>query len=503
MKYLLTNKEMREADIHTIEEKGMPASVLMGGAGSALAEEVVLLSKTGRVLCVCGGGNNGGDGFVCARMLKSAKREVDIFCVAEKFSQECEAQKRKWLALGGEILTEPPKKAYAVVVDCLFGTGFRGEVVGAEREAIAFINEQRRLGAKVLSADMPSGVNGENGVAAGVAVQADVTLCIGELKAGAFLCDGIDLCGEVKRADIGIELPKRDYACLTEDTLVNALLPKRKRNSHKGSYGRAAIVAGSETYTGAAYLALSACLRGGAGYTALFAPSDLLPAYILKAPEALLRPVCKGSGYVFDEEGMRSLLEYDSIAYGMGMGQSEEVYKGLVWLMENYEGKLLIDADGLNSIAAYGGIKTLLSKRKCDVLLTPHAKEFSRISGYSLTEIFEGGPALVKAFASAVGCALLLKGATTIVTDGVRLAFCNEGNSGQAKGGSGDVLAGLIASLLAQGSEPYAAALCGAHLAGKAASLAAKEVGEYSLAATDIIASLGKSFLLITENTNT
>ncbi len=502
MRYVLTNKEMREADEHTIEEKGMPASVLMGGAGSALAAEVELLSKAGRVLCVCGGGNNGGDGFVCARILKSAKRDVDILCVADKFSHECEAQRRKWIAIGGEIVEEMPTRTYAVIVDCLFGTGFHGEVTGKEKAAILEIEEKRRAGAKVLSADIPSGVNGENGVAAGVAVRADVTLCIGELKAGALLCDGVELCGKVKRADVGIELPKGDYAVLADDDWIGGLLPPRKRNSHKGSYGRAAIVAGSVRYTGAAYLAAAACLKSGAGYTSLFLPKAILPYYILKAPEVLLCPVCEGEEYAFNEENMRPLLSCESVAYGMGMGVSEEVYKGAAWLLANYEGKLLLDADGLNSIAAYGDIRELCKKKKGALLLTPHAKEFSRISGFSLKELFEGGTALLKEFALQTGCTLLLKGATTTVTDGERVAYSVAGNSGQAKGGSGDALAGIIAALLAQGSTPFDGALCGAHLAGRSAELAARNTGEYALTATDTLAHLGKSFLLVAENTN-
>ncbi len=493
MKYVLTNQQMREADSYTIREKGMPASTLMGGAGNALAQEVLRL-PAGKVLCVCGGGNNGGDGLVCARVLKSAKREVDVVCFAEKRSAECEAQYRKWKALGGEILTQIPAKEYAVIVDCLFGTGFHGKMEGEAKGATDAINALKRGGAKVLSADIPSGVNGENGRVEGVAVEADITLCIGELKAGVLLNDGIDYAGEVKRADIGIRLPRTDYAYLLDKDWAKSALPKRKRNSHKGSYGRAAIVAGSKAYTGAALLSTLACLKSGAGYTALFLPQDLLPFYLLKAPEALLCPLCKGENFRFDEEGLRPLLGYDAVAYGMGMGVSEEVYRGLAWLLERYEGKLLIDADGLNSLAQYGEL-SLLQKKKCTVVLTPQAKEFSRLCGLSLTEIFEGGTALAKSFAEGQGCTLLLKGAASIITDGKTLALCNRGNSGQAKGGSGDVLSGVIAALLAQGCDGYTAAALGGYLTGKGAELAADAVGEYALTASDIIAHLGKAFL--------
>ncbi len=494
MKYILTNLQMREADSFTIREKGMPASVLMGGAGSALADEVKALDGQGKVLCVCGGGNNGGDGFVCARMLTSAGFSVDVFCVADKFSKECETQYRKWLAVGGKLLEGIPAEPYLAVVDCLFGTGFHGKAEGKAEETILAINALKKEGATVISADIPSGVNGENGVATGAAVQADITVCIGELKTGVLLADGIDCAGFVKRADIGIHLPRGDYATLVDREWAKGRLPLRKRNSHKGSYGRAAIVAGSITYTGAAYLSAVACLKSGAGYTALFAPQELLPLYALKAPELLLCPSSKGGTYAFNEEMLRPLLAYDSVAFGMGMGRSEEVYKGVAWLLENYEGKLLLDADGINSLADYGNLD-LLEKKKCALVLTPHAKEFSRLSGLSLAEIFEGGTALAQAFAKEHRCTLLLKGATSIIADGERLSLSNAGNSGQAKGGSGDVLSGVIAALLAQGCDGYAASGLGAYLTGTAAALAASEIGEYSLTASDIVAHLGKAFL--------
>ncbi len=496
MKYVLTNAEMREADRHTIQEKGMPASVLMGGAGSALADEVKALGNKGKVLCVCGGGNNGGDGLVCARILKSAGFAVDVVCLGEKRSIECEAQQRKWQALGGVILTKIPSFPYVAVVDCLFGTGFHGQTEGEAREAILQINELKEKGARVISADVPSGINGENGLAQGEAVRADITVCIGELKAGVLLHDGIDHAGKVKRADIGIILPRGDYATLLDDQLAKGYLPIRKKNSHKGSYGRAAIVAGSMEYTGAAFLSASACLRSGAGYTALFLPKALIPLYALKAPEILLCPSCEGDGYAFNEEMLAPLLAYQSVAYGMGMGVSEEVYKGLAWLIENYEGKLILDADGLNSLAKFGDL-SLLQKKKCDLVITPHAKEFSRLSGLTLDEIFQGGLPLAKEFAKTHGCTLLLKGGTSVVTDGERVNLCNRGNSGQAKGGSGDVLAGVIAALLAQGCDGYAAASLGGYLTGKGAELAAADMGEYSLTASDLISRLGKAFLSV------
>ena len=497
--YVLTNKQMRDADGYTIEKLGVPSLALMERAGIALADEAERLAPTGKILCVCGGGNNGGDGFVCARILKGRGRVVTTVCFAEKLSNDCAANKDKWTACGGEILTAFPNvDGYALVVDCLFGTGLRGGVDGENARTIAEINEWKKQGIKVLCADIPSGLCGDNGLAKGAVVCADVTLCIGEIKAGVLLADGLDFAGEIKRADIGISLPEKEYAEQIDSETARELLPIRKRNSHKGSYGKAAIVAGSAEYTGAAYLSFSAaaCLRAGAGYTTLFVPSEILPDYILKDPEILLKSTNDGGWYAFKEDNAREWLGYDAVAYGMGMGCSQETALGAAYLLGHYEGKLILDADGLNSLALYKKeeFSALFRDKKCDVLLTPHIKEFSRLSGQSVTEIVQDGLIAPCAFAAEYKVNVLLKSASSIITDGRRIALNTSGNSGLAKGGSGDVLSGVLAGLCAQGLSTFDGARLGAYLVGTAAEIAAQGVGEYSLTATDVIACLGKAF---------
>lgn len=500
--YVLTNKQMRDADGYTIEKLDVPSLTLMERAGIALADEAERLAPKGKMLCLCGGGNNGGDGFVCARILKGRGRVVATACFAEKFSSDCAVNKEKWTACGGEILSElSGADGYALIVDCLFGTGLRGGVDGEAAARIRWINEQKGKGAKILSADIPSGLCGDNGLAKGAAVCAGVTLCIGEVKAGVLLADGLDLAGEIKRADIGISLPENKYAELIDSDTAKVLLPIRKRNSHKGTYGRAAIVAGSIDYTGAAYLsyAAAACLRAGAGYTTLFVPSEILPYYLLKNPEILLKSTNDGGRYAFTEENAEKWLGYDTIAYGMGMGCSQDVAAGAAYLLERYTGKLILDADGLNSLAKYKkeDLDTLFGNKKCDVLLTPHAKEFSRLSGKLVEEIIEDGLFAPCAFAEKYGVNVLLKNASSIITDGERIALNAAGNSGLAKGGSGDVLSGVIAGLCAQGLSTFDGACLGTYLVGAAAELAAKDESEYSLTATDVIAFLGKAFLAL------
>ena len=273
---------------------------------------------------------------------------------------------------------------------------------------------------------------------------------------------------------------------------ISVLLPKRKRNTNKGDYGKVAIIAGSEAYTGAAYLATSACLRAGAGYTALFVPESIFPYFVLKLPEALLRKIGKREEWLF----------YDAIAYGMGMGVSKEVACGAEWLVEHFSGKLILDADALNSLAKYSDLQRVFAKKKGDVLLTPHVKEFSRLSGESVEEFLEKCENAAREFAKRFGITLLLKNARSVIDNGTKMRVNERGNAGQAKAGTGDVLSGVIAGLCASGLSAFDGACAGAYVVGLSAELATQKIDERSLVASDVISYLGRAFLRITENTD-
>ncbi len=500
---LLTNAQMRAADEYTIQNLGVPAHVLMERAGQALCKRAAALARGGEILCVCGGGNNGGDGFVCARLLLESGVAVECLSVGEIRSTLCKENFALWTQMGGVTHTEiPTQKRYALIIDCLFGTGFRGAL--HQTKLAEYIIKS---GAKVLAADIPSGVNGDNGCVEDTAIRADVTLAIGEKKAGLYLGDGIDFAGEVLCADIGIKLPCDEiaYAHIIEEEFVKAVLPKRKRNTHKGSFGKAAIVAGSEQYTGAAYLSCAAelatlaCMRSGAGYTTLYLPKNLLSAFTLKMPECLLKSINDGGRYAFNEDIMRELLVYDTIAFGTGMGVSLDVYLGVKYLLEHFEGKLVLDADALNAWAEFGKeeLLTVCQNKKCDVVLTPHIKEFSRLSGESVQSILEKGLFAPQVFAKTHHVTVILKNAASIITDGERVYLNIRGTCGQAKAGSGDVLAGVVTGLCASGLSAFTATCVGAYLTGKAAELAVEKTGEYSLLASDVIAYLGGAFCSI------
>lgn len=488
----LTNEEMRLADRHTIDDLGVPSLVLMERAGRAIADEAERVLKTlsdSRVIVVCGGGNNGGDGFVAARILLERGYDVTVVCFASNFSEDCRAVASLY---DGKILSDFPEGGAGMVVDCLFGTGMSRNVEGKNAEIIEKINE---TSAFVLSADIPSGLNGSNGKIMGTAVRADMTVTIAEMKQGLVLNDGRDCCGRIIRADIGILPAGEITSYIVEEEDVKKLFLFRKSNSNKGSYGRAAIIAGSALYSGAALLAAKACLRTGAGYTALCVPHALFSSFVGVLPEVLLKEFSGADFHEADEEELSGLLSFPCIAIGPGCGATEEIYKTTAWLLKHYTGALVVDADALNALAKFG--VSVLKEKTCEVVLTPHVKEFSRLTQKTVAQIVEDGVRIAKEFAREYGATVLLKSNTSVVVDSDRAAFVTEGTPALAKGGSGDVLSGILASLLAQKKPLFEAAYGASFVLGRAAVLAERETSEYSVVASDVIDHIGKAIASI------
>lgn len=491
----LSAAQMRACDRYTIEKKGVLSLTLMERAGHALVKEVQkAFSALGvnEVLVVCGGGNNGGDGFVAARLLSEAGADVQVLCMAEKFSADCAAMKERFK---GEVLGRIPRRRYPVILDCIFGTGLSRPVEGQALALIRFINASAAF---VIAADVPSGLNGDNGLAMGECVRADVTVCIGGYKHGLFLNDGGEYCGAVVAAEIGIDTSVAAGAFLAEDKDVAAFFPERKRNTHKGSYGKVSIVAGSRAYSGAALLAASAALRGGAGYVELCVPAGMFFAYAGRIPEVILTSFCGEENFVFSEDDLEKILSSQCIVLGMGMGVGLEVYKMIQYLLTRYTGRLVLDADALNSLARYG--TDVLKEKKCTVLLTPHVKEFSRLSGLSVPEIVALGADAPREFAEKYGVSVLLKNAVSVLYGGGKTFFNVRGSVCQAKGGSGDVLSGVIGSIAAQGRSPVEAALAGSYLCGVAGELCERQSGQYSVTAGDVIARIPEALQCILGN---
>lgn len=494
MKNLLTNEEMRKVDAFAMQK--VSGLELMERAGNAVFARIkeLLITRTGKVVCVCGGGNNGGDGFVVARLLLSGGYDVSVVCLAEKFSEEARINKEKYLALGGEIATAMPKGGISLIVDCLLGTGFSGTLRPDGVELVRLINTQKTLGAYVVSVDIPSGICGDNGLGEHF-VFADETLCIGEEKLGVRLANGLDGAGEVCKLDIGLNgFEDENYVQLIERSDAQKLVPIRRRNTHKGSYGKVAILGGSEEYFGAGYLSCLSALKSGVGYTAWFLPKELVKTALLKIPEVLLITTNEGGRYAFNEETCQKLCAYDAVALGMGLGVSESVYQTILYLFEHYHGKLLLDADGLNSLSKFGGIDDLSKIKNCEVVITPHIKEFSRLTGVSIADLQRESLRNAKEFTKKYPITLLLKGASTLIACADKIVLSTSGCSAQAKGGTGDVLSGLIAGLCAQGMNCFDAATLGSYLLGVSAEIAAKKISEYSATPSDFISCFGEAF---------
>ena len=494
----LTNEQMRVCDQNTIQKHGVPSLELMERAGTAMAEEIIrILEKNeySSVLVVCGGGNNGGDGFVLARILFDRQYTVKVLSVAEKYSLDCIVKKLKYK---GEILSNAPVEKYDVIVDCLFGTGLSRNVEEPEKSLVEYMNNSESY---VVSADIPSGLDGDNGRAMGVAVRADMTIAIQAVKTGLLLGDGKDYSGEIRVVDIGIDTSVYENVCvkIAENSDIAPMFAKRKSNTHKGSYGKIAIVAGATAYSGAALLSTAAALRGGAGFTQLCVPKMLFQAFMGKYPEAILTCMSGESEHVFDEENLRQLLSGNCIAIGMGCGVSEELYRMIDYLLKNFKGgKILIDADGLNSVAKFG--VDCLKDKVAEVLITPHVKEFSKLCGKSMKEISSAPIELAEYFAKEYGVPVYLKGNVSILTDGDHTYFNTRGCAALAKGGSGDILSGLIGSIAAQGHTFLDSALAGGYLMGASAELCAKELSEYAVTGSDIIENIPKAILSLTED---
>lgn len=474
---VLTNEQMRAADAYTINNLGISSERLMRRAGQAIAEEVARAAQERRaenILVVCGTGNNGGDGYVCAEQLVRQGYAVKVYAIEGRLSEDCEREKNAYSGqysneIGGDI-----------VVDCIFGTGLSREVTGKYAEVIAAING---TGAFVVAADIPSGINGDNGQAFGCAVKADLTVAIAEYKLGHVLSDGMDHCGKIIRKDIGITCPQSRFVQVYEDGDVRAFYPARPRNSHKGTFGTADVTAGSEKYVGAAALAVSAALQSGCGYVKLTTAAGVKTALAATFPQVI---------FLEEPDG-----KADCIAVGSGCGVSEELYGLICGLLKGYGGTLVIDADGLNSLAKYG--VEVLKEHTCRVVLTPHVKEFSRLTATTVKEILADPVGRAEAFAREYGVVLLLKSAASVVTDGERTVVNLRGNTALSKGGSGDMLTGFLCGSIARGLSAFDGVVCAAYSLGLAAELSAAEKTEYCATAEDIVKNLFLSVKYLTE----
>lgn len=483
-------RTMRECDAATIAG-GISGRELMMRAGKGV---LAAHDWRGRTAIVCGSGNNAGDGYVLALLLLERGMDVTVFLLDERFSRDGSFYYEKCLAAGIRVLrfeTDMHLSGYDTVVDCIFGTGFRGEADGLSAVAIARINES---GAFVVSVDINSGLNGDNGQGA-VCVRSDLTVSVGSYKAGLLLGRAKDVIGSRCNVDIGITMPKPSAFLAEKGDFRNILTP-RLATSHKGNYGYVSVMGGSVEYAGAAKLAnmSASALRAGCGVVRLAVPSSVAGAVAPYLLESTLLPVpADETGHMrYDAAFLDDLLAGSAaIAVGMGWGRGTEHEQILSHLLSHGNSKLVIDADGVNTLANMN--KTCLLQASGRVVLTPHLKEFERLSGIPMATVLEDPITHAKAFAKRYGVVLLLKGACTIVTDGEDTLLVDRGCAGMATAGSGDVLSGILAGLLGYTPVSVTSVACGAYIAGVAGEFAEHETNPISMVASDTVAQIGKA----------
>jgi hydroxyethylthiazole kinase-like uncharacterized protein yjeF len=465
---------IRGVDRWAIEEQGVPSPELMQAAATALAEAVAGLAPQGAVRVLCGKGNNGGDGRIAAELLARMGFEVEI---AEIFSEAVPADFDAWLAGAG------------AVVDAIFGTGF----AGAPREpAAAAIEAINRCGAPVVACDIASGVDASSGEIAGQAVEADLTVSFHAAKLGQRIAPGKWRTGELRVVAIGIPPgAPQEAAGGTIEPAVLALAPQRGSRSTKFSSGQVTIAGGSRGLTGAVRMSSMAAIRAGAGYATVAVPADLQDVFAAAQPEVMSRGCPGGDGCLAPASAKAVLAAFERAAAGVlgpGLGRdpgSIELVRDVVALIE---APLVIDADGLGAL---GGRLGAIAARRPPTVLTPHAGELGRLLGRDSGEIGERRLAAAREAATAADAIVVLKGDDTIVTDGERIAVNAVSAPALATAGTGDVLSGVIAALLARGLEPFAAACAGVLAHARAGRDAARRIGvAESVIATDVIDSI-------------
>lgn len=497
MKYILNASQMKQADQRMIHQIGIPSMVLMERAALqtilAMKESNTDLTKA---LIVCGSGNNGGDGFAIARLLVEEGYSPDVVFVGNmnSRSEETKLQMQILVNLGVEIGNSLPEKEYSVIIDAVFGIGLCREIEGKYRDVIERMNAYS--GYKV-AVDIASGVSADSGAVLGVAFKADMTATFAYAKVGQILFPGKLYSGEIMVRDIGIWNPELKteseifYTLGPED--LRKQMPGRIPDSNKGSYGRVLIVAGSQGMSGAAYLCAKAAYLTGAGLVRIYTEESNRQILQQLLPEAIMTTYS-----VDDEEPLRelpALLEWANvICLGCGLGMSD-LSKDLVKnILKINKKPCVIDADGLNIFAECDIIDKLnWIKEGGEYIFTPHMKEMSRLTGCEVSCIKENRFQVLKEFVNEYPVTCALKDSRTLVLKQEELCYLNtSGNAAMAKAGAGDVLAGIITGLLAQGMNSYRAGVLGVYLHGLCGDAAKESCGAYSVMAEDILNGIRK-----------
>jgi len=502
-------------DRRAIEDCGVPSLVLMENAAQALCRCVVelLAERGGRVVkIVAGRGNNGGDGLALARQLLCRGLDVEVLLLAQPTELSGDAATNYAAAqkLGVQMTVvgndKSPEALVArlaqadLVVDAILGTGISGEVKGAARRGIEAIGRLPQH--RVVAVDVPSGIDSDTGQVLGAAVRACKTVTLGLPKVGLFCYPGAAYAGEVIVDPIGLP------ASLLEDNNIRthlttladcrAVLPPRKPDAHKGDCGRVLVVAGSAGMSGAAALCGLGALRAGAGLVTVATPASINTILEVKLTEVMTAPLPETDDQTMAPAAEPILMDMsekaDVLVIGPGVSQAPPAQHVVRSLVQGVQKPIVVDADGLNALAQDLAV---VAQRRAPTILTPHPGELSRLVGASSADIQKDRLTAARAFARQVGAVVVLKGAGTVIADPDGTAYVNPtGNQGMASGGTGDVLAGLIGGLMAQGAEAFPAAVAAVYIHGLAGDLAA-ERNARALIAGDLLDKVPDALALV------
>ena len=516
---ILTTEQMRQVE-EVCAKIGLPSNILMDNAGKAVAEEtrrVLGDIDQQHILILIGPGNNGGDGLVAARHLHDWGAKVSLYLFGQRLADDPNfrlVQERGITCLeaaqdeGAVRLNELLTSARAVI-DAIFGTGKARPISGIFHQALDEVSmvKKRRSGLHFIALDLPSGLDADTGTVDPACPYVDNTITLGFPKVGLFNPPGADRAGKISIVDIGIPdyLVEEIPIGLITNEWARSVLPKRPYTANKGTFGRVLVVAGSINYIGAAYLACNGAMRVGAGLVTLATAASLQPILASKLTEVTYLPLPESQhGIISSKAGrliLRELDNYDVLLVGCGLGQSQSVaslLKAILLKSKPANVSVVLDADALNILAKTPKWWQQLTD---NAILTPHPGEMSRLSGISIEVVQSDRVGIAQYMAQEWYKTVVLKGAYTVIAspDG-QSKISPIANPGLASAGTGDVLTGVIAGLLAQGLAPFEAAACGVHLHGEAGEIVRARLGDAGMIASDLLPELPKVIKKLKEN---
>lgn len=486
-------------------QRGASLYSLMQNAGTAAGRyllEKMGAEKGGRVAIICGKGNNGGDGFVMARYLLENGVRSDVLLIEGEtqteiskmaFASAVESGVRIWRYWEEKQSVISKIRSAEFIVDALYGIGFKGELKDDIRELADIVNASR---GKVIALDMPSGAQCDTGIVKNGGFEADVTITFSAMKAAQVLFPAMDYCGKTVVVQVGIDddlIEQSEYISETiEQEDIKDVLPQGKISHNKGSYGTLFALCGSYGMAGAAQMSISAALRSGVGLVMAGVVKSIYPALAAALPQPVFVPLQETPSGVISKESLDTVLKTSvkasAFLMGCGLGTSEAAEEVVLELIRSSNKPIVLDADGINSICGHIDV---LKEANCPIVITPHPGEMARLLKTTVQEVQANRLECAKSFAVENGAVTVLKGAKTIVASPSGKTFvCTRGSVGMAKGGSGDVLAGMIGAFIAQGAEVFAAAAAGVYLHAYAGERAQRRLSRLSVQPTDLIEEL-------------